>query len=106
MRRLVRQPGFRDAFYKSDGKGSWRVPSVNESCCIRTNLADLLDAIGAQVSSLDKSISALEVDVWVYCELSSVVTVPSEGLLQCPEMSIEHVCIPHTGSRCVVLATR
>ena len=47
--RLVRQPGFTNAFYKSDGKGSWRVPFVNESCCIRTNLADLLDAIGAQV---------------------------------------------------------
>ena len=59
MCRLVRQPGFTDAFYKSDGKGSWRAPFVNESCCIRTNLADLLDAIGAQVRPLDMSISAL-----------------------------------------------
>lgn len=49
MRRLVQRPGFRDAFYKSDGKGGWRVPSVNESCCVRSKLADLLDAIGAQV---------------------------------------------------------
>jgi hypothetical protein len=47
--RLMQEPGFRDAFYKSNGKGSWRVPAVNETCCVRTNLADLLDAIGAQV---------------------------------------------------------
>lgn len=47
--RLIQQPGFRDAYYKSNGKGGWRVPAVNETCCVRTNLADLLDAIGAQV---------------------------------------------------------
>ena len=43
----MQQPSFRDAFYKPDGKG-WRAPGVNETCCVRTNLADLLDAIGAQ----------------------------------------------------------
>lgn len=44
----MQQPGFRGAFYKADGQGGWRAPAVNETCCVRTNLADLLDAIGAQ----------------------------------------------------------
>ncbi len=48
LRRLVQQQGWRDAFYKADGKGGWRAPAVNETCCARINLADLLDAIGAQ----------------------------------------------------------
>ena len=46
--RLVQQQNWRDAFYKADGKGGWRAPAVNETCCARTKLADLLDAIGAQ----------------------------------------------------------
>ena len=48
LRRLVQQPGFRGVFYKADEEGGWRAPAVNETCCARTNLADLLDAIGAQ----------------------------------------------------------
>jgi gamma-glutamyltranspeptidase/glutathione hydrolase/leukotriene-C4 hydrolase len=47
--RLLARPEFRSIFYKDDGKGGWRVPNINESCCIRTTLAVLLDAIATQV---------------------------------------------------------
>ena len=49
MLRLLARPDFRGIFYKEDGKGGWRVPSINESCCVRTALADLMDAVAAQV---------------------------------------------------------
>jgi hypothetical protein len=51
-RRLLKAPGFKEVFFKPDGAGGWRVPAVNESCCVRAALADLLDAVGAQVGFL------------------------------------------------------
>ena len=49
--RLLSLPDFRGVFFKADGAGGWRAPRVNESCCVRTALADLLDAVGAQVAA-------------------------------------------------------
>ncbi|KAK9908735.1 hypothetical protein WJX75_002081 [Coccomyxa subellipsoidea] len=45
---LLADPGFRSIFFKPDGKGAWRVPAVNETCCVRLAFANLLDAVGAQ----------------------------------------------------------
>ena len=42
-------PGFKEVFLKQNGTGGWRVPAVNESCCMRPALGDLLDEVGAQV---------------------------------------------------------
>lgn len=50
-RRLQQVPELRAVFFKADGAGGFRPPAVNETCCVRTALADLLDEVGAQVRS-------------------------------------------------------
>ena len=40
-RRMVQEPALRDVFLVKDG-GQWRAPKVNETCCRRPALADLL----------------------------------------------------------------
>ena len=46
--RLLAAPGFMEAFFKPNATGGWRVPAVNETCCVRPALAELLDEVGAQ----------------------------------------------------------
>ncbi len=57
MHRLLAMPAFRTVFFKEDGRGGWRVPAINETCCIRPVFANFLDAVGAQVTSHGTHIS-------------------------------------------------
>ena len=42
--RLLKYPGLREVFYKAEGD-RWRAPNLNETCCARPALADLLDHV-------------------------------------------------------------
>ncbi|CAL8460578.1 g107 [Coccomyxa elongata] len=46
--KLLAVPAFRTVFFKEDWRGGWRVPAINETCCIRPVFANFLDAVGAQ----------------------------------------------------------
>jgi hypothetical protein len=39
---ILAHPTLRDTFLVADGAGGWRVPRVNETCCKRPALAQLL----------------------------------------------------------------
>ncbi len=41
VRRMVQEPALRDVFLVKEA-GQWRAPKVNETCCRRPALADLL----------------------------------------------------------------
>ena len=47
---MVQEPALRDVFLVKDG-GQWRAPKVNETCCRRPALADLLQK-GARATGL------------------------------------------------------
>lgn len=38
-------PQLRQAYYKEEPNGVWRPPEINETCCARPHLADLLDDV-------------------------------------------------------------
>lgn len=52
----------RETFYIKDGEG-WRPPEVNETCCARPALADLLEAVAqAGPAALDQHAQVLTWD--------------------------------------------
>ena len=43
--RISGYPQLRQAYYKEGPSGVWRPPEINETCCARAHLADLLDDV-------------------------------------------------------------